>query len=102
MQKKNRNLGAKANTLAENLGEQKAVYGSPITDESLISEEDEPVIGNITQNGKEIEIVPEGVLGAYRIQFKLGGQLPPEFNGLFTSRGIAQKHIDSYLRRKAS
>ena len=53
-----------------------------------------------TENGKEIQIKPEGYGSLLKISFKSGGKLPSELRGEFTSYREAETAVAGYLANK--
>lgn len=53
----------------------------------------------ITPNGKEIEIVPHKSGRGYHIKFVGGGELPEEFDQMFTHLIDAESTIQAYLSK---
>lgn len=54
----------------------------------------------ITQNGKEIDILPKSGTRHFHIQFKSGGQLPDSLSGLYTSYVAAHRDVVTYLNQE--
>ena len=61
-------------------------------------EDKKPIAEYSTPNGKVIQVVPCGSM--YRIQFATGGELPKDFQGMFTGLIPAESVIKTYLNRK--
>jgi len=51
----------------------------------------------VTPNGKEIEIVQHSSGRGYHVRFVGGGELPEEFNQMFTHPIDAENSINCYL-----
>lgn len=63
-------------------------------------ERDFAVRGNLTPNGKKLQIMKVPNTALYRVAFSEGGELPKELQGMWTAPYTAQRSIETYLDRR--